>query len=83
MILNGLVAMIALIWIGVPIYERLTRAKRACPKCQSESIEMISKEPASKPVIHGGRVSATVTYHHRYHCKRCGERWERTESESW
>ena len=81
--LNWLVTIVVLIWIGIPIYERLTRIKRVCPSCQSESIELISKEPASKPIIHGGRVSATVKYHARYHCKRCGERWEKTESESW
>ena len=82
-IFAGLVTFLVLVLIGIPIYERLTRSKPACPKCQSESIELISKEPEGKPIIHGGRVSATVKYHHRYHCKRCGERWEKTESESW
>ena len=76
------VGLIALIWIGMPIYERMTRSTPTCPKCDSEAIETLSKETEGKPIIHGGRVSATVTYHYRFHCKHCGERWEKTEAES-
>ncbi|MGB1251435.1 MAG: hypothetical protein ACPG8W_12510 [Candidatus Promineifilaceae bacterium] len=82
-LLNGLVAVALIVWICVPLYARLTRNKQTCPACHSESIELISKEPEGKPIIHGGRVTATVTYSHRYHCKRCGERWQYSKSESW
>lgn len=83
MILNAIVVIMALVWIGIPIYGRLTRAKRRCPHCQSDKIEILSKEPEGQPIIHGGRVSATVTYHYRFHCKTCRQRWEKSETESW
>lgn len=80
--LIGLFVILLITGAVIPLLVWWRRAVPTCPSCANTAVSEMSKEQTGTPVIHGGRVSATIHYEYRYYCKRCDTRWDAVKVES-